>query len=252
MANYKIYFQRKGDDASRLHLPVNPEKLEIQGSAETQEYNVLSLGQIVVPRNRKLRKFSIESFFPAMRLPDIPLAEWHFPVDYILFFRNAMEQNTVLTFVPLRYHETGLPYAPNLYGFDVVVTAFTYEERAGETGDFWYSLSCTEYRDYAPKLYQVVQTQENGTDGQSVTEAASEPTRETPLSEIVVGSVCIANGRYYASSYGQEPHGNASGRRVKVSRIVDAKRAYPYHITTEKGGWLGWIQRDALQVVENP
>lgn len=249
MTKYKIYFQRKGDDSSRIYLPQNPEKLEISGSLDTKDYEVVGLGQIIVPRKRKLRKFSLSGLLPALRPSDIPLSEWHFPIDYILFFRTAMENGAVLTFVPLRYHETGLPYAPALYGFDVIITSFSYEERAGETADFYFDLSCTEYRDYAPTVYKTV---ENTAVYGEETQAVAEPSRETPLSEIVVGSVCIANGRYFASSYGQEPHGNANGRRVKVSRIVDLGRAYPYHITTESGGWLGWIKRDALQVVENP
>ena len=67
----------------------------------------------------------------------------------------------------------------------------------------------------------------------------------------MVGSLCTANGPYYYTSYGDEPHGNGKGRRVAVSRIVDATRAYPIHVTTESGGALGWMKKDALQVVSS-
>ena len=41
------------------------------------------------------------------------------------------------------------------------------------------------------------------------------------------------------------------GRRVAVSRIVDATRAYPIHVTTESGGALGWMKKARLQVVSS-
>ena len=51
--------------------------------------------------------------------------------------------------------------------------------------------------------------------------------------------------------YGDEPHGTASGRRVLVSRIVDATRPASVHITDEAGNPLGWIDKNALQVVSD-
>ena len=81
--------------------------------------------------------------------------------------------------------------------------------------------------------------------------ASVEPARDIPAGQLVVGSLCTANGPYYYTSYGDEPHGNGKGRRVVVSRIVDATRAYPIHVTTESGGALGWMKKDALQVVSS-
>ena len=36
-------------------------------------------------------------------------------------------------------------------GFEVLITQFNTEERGGETGDFYYDLTLTEYRDYTPQ-----------------------------------------------------------------------------------------------------
>ena len=125
----------------------------------------------------------------------------------------------------------------------VLVTQFDTEERGGETGDFYYTLELTEYRDYAPKELTFQPKEEKVV-------AIEEPTRSIPHGQIVVGSTCIINGRFYNSSYGDKPFGNGNGRTVKVSRIVDLARSNPYHVTTESGGPLGWTSADCLQVIQ--
>ena len=124
------------------------------------------------------------------------------------------------------------------------VTNFNTEERGGETGDFYYDLEITEYRDYSPGTLQVKQTSPS-----LPATVTTEPSRDIPQGQLVVGATCIANGQYYYTSYGDEPHGNGNGRRVVVSRIVDASRPDCVHITDESGNPLGWIAKSALQVV---
>ena len=132
-------------------------------------------------------------------------------------------------------------------GLQVLVTQFDTEERGGETGDFYYDLELTEYKDYSPLAMRI----EEEEDGQST--AATEPARETPPAQITVGCTCIMNGKYWYSSYGDSPWGQTSNKRVKVSRIVtsDPARAQPIHITTESGGALGWTAKANLQVVSD-
>ena len=106
-------------------------------------------------------------------------------------------------------------------------------------------LELTEYRDYSPQTIQIQQAATETTPAVATTE----PSRAIPAGEITVGAVCIANGPYYSSSYGDEPHGNGNGRRAVVSRVVDGSRPYPVHINSEAGGALGWASKDSLQVV---
>ena len=108
--------------------------------------------------------------------------------------------------------------------------------------DFWPTLG---YRDYSPSQVDISSSAFPG----AATGSVSKP-RSTPEGQITVGSVCTASGKYYASSYGDEPHGNGNGRRCVVSRIIsDPSRPYPIHITTESGGWLGWLKKSQLRVV---
>lgn len=242
--NFGLFFTR---DGTVIRLPVNPEKLPVERGNENDDYNVLGIGPIMVPRDPSLRVVSISSFFPGQLSPMVLTPnEFQEPEFYIQFFESAMKDKVPILYTPVRYYEDGTPFATGDTGFQVLVTQFDTEERGGETGDFYYDLELTEYKDYSP---QTMQIQQQGTDQPA--EATTEKTREIPAGQIVVGSVCIANGKYYYTSYGDEPHGNGSGRRVVVSRIVDESRPAPIHITTEAGGALGWIAKSALQVVSN-
>ena len=241
--NFGLFFTR---DNTVIRLPWNPEKLPVARDNDNGEYNVLGLGPIMVPRTPKLKVVSISSLFPGRPYSGVLTPNgFQVPEFYIDFFQRAMDERAVILYTPVRYYEDGTPFMAGDAGFKCLVTSFQTEERGGETGDFYYDLEITEYRDYTPQLVQVQQqaTQE------APAVVTTEPAREIPQGEIVVGSVCVANGNWYYSSYGDEPHGTGSNRTVVVSRIVDKARKCPYHVTTESGGALGWMKGEALQVV---
>lgn len=241
--NFGLFFTR---DGSVIRLPVNPEQLPVEKDNANDEYNVLGIGPIMVPRIPKLRVVTISSFFPGRSFPGVLTSNGFQPPEfYINFFDTAMNEKAVLIYTPVRYYEDGTPFMQGDTGFQVLVTKFTYTEKGGETGDFYYDLELTEYRDYSPQTMQI-QTPATSTTPAAV---STEHQRDIPQGKIVAGSMCIANGQYYATSYGTGSSGSASGRRVLVSRIVDESRQCPIHITTESGGALGWIAKSALQVV---
>ena len=126
----------------------------------------------------------------------------------------------------------------------MLVTSFHTEERGAETGDFYYELGLTEYRDYSAKT---VIFQKTAADAPA--EAAAETTRSVPPGRLTVGQSVTVNGNYYYSSWGAEPHGTFSGFRGKISRIVstDPQRPCPYHITTAEGAARGWVKEGQIQ-----
>lgn len=87
-------------------------------------------------------------------------------------------------------------------------------------------------------------------EGQTTT-ASAKRRGATPAQQLTVGCTVIANGKYWYTSYGDSPYGTASNQRAKVSRIItnDPARPYPVHITTEGGGWLGWLKSSQVKVV---
>lgn len=243
--NFGLFFTR---DGTVIRLPVNPEELPVEKDNDNGDYNVLGIGPIMIPRIPKLRVVTISSFFPGRVAPWVLTSNgFQSPEFYIQFFESAMNDRVPILYTPVRYYEDGEPFMTQDTGFQVLVTQFTYKEKGGETGDFYYDLELTEYRDYSPQTMQV-QTAATATTPAEVT---TEVQRDIPQGQIVVGSTCIANGQYCYTSYGDGPYGTANGQRVVVSRIVDESRPDCVHITTESGGALGWIPKSALQVVSS-
>lgn len=245
--NFGLFFTR--DEVTVYRLPVNPEKLPVSRGTDNGTYNVLGIGPIMVPRTPDQREVTISSFFPGRPFSGV-LTPTRFlaPEAYIKFFEGAMTDKAPILYTPVRYYEDGTPYMTGDTGFWALVTQFDTEERGGETGDFYYDLTLTEYRDYAPREIQIQKPKQAAS---APAAATASPSRTIPQGQLYAGCTCTANGPYYYTSYGQEPHGNGKGRRVKVSRIVDGSRAYPVHVTTESGGALGWMKKDALQVVSS-
>lgn len=248
--DFGLFFKRQNVANDMVYrLPVNPEKIPVSQDSANEEYNVLGIGPIMVPRIPNLKKISIESYFPG-RIDRMTLTSGDFqpPEFYINFFRNAMENKEVLIYAVSRCYEDGTPYFVNDPSINVLVTGFQTEERGGETGDFYYTLELTEYRDYNPLTIQI---QTEATAEKPAT-ATTEQTRSIPKGQLYVGMTAILNGNYFYSSYGDKPSGSGNSRRVVVSRIIndDNERPYPVHVKSESGGALGWCKKGDLQGVD--
>ncbi len=95
-------------------------------------------------------------------------------------------------------------------GMMMLVTQFDTEERGGETGDFYYDLTLTEYRDYAPQTFQL-QQQETG----KAAVASAEPSRSIPQGQLYVGCTCLANGPYYSPAMETSPTAMGMDKRSR-------------------------------------
>ena len=236
---YGLYLSR---DGTTVRMPVNPESYAIDSDNNNSEYNVLGVGPIMIPRTPKLKTVSWSGLLPGK--PDLGAVvtggAFQPPQFYIEFLQAAMADKAPVRFVANRYMEDGSPIFDT--NMEVLVTRFQSEERGGETGDFYYEIALSEYRDYSPKTVTFQQT-----DGGAPVQASAEATRSVPKGQLTV----LVNGGYFYSSQGAEPHGTFSGFRGKISRIVtdDPQRAYPYHITDENGAAKGWVKAAQIQVV---
>lgn len=177
--NFGLFFTR---DGVVIRLPVNPEKLPVARDSDNSDYNVLGIGPIIVPRIPKLRVVTISSFFPGRIFSGVLTSGGFKPPEfYIDFFESAMNDKVPILYTPVRYYEDGEPFMTSDSGFQVLVTQFNTEERGGETGDFYYDLTLTEYRDYSPQTVRL-KKQSSG----EPASATAEPSRDIPKGQITV------------------------------------------------------------------
>ena len=241
---YGLYIAHEG---TVVRLPVNPESYSITKDNDNGNYNVLGVGPIMIPRTPKLQTTAWSGLLPGRADLGAVLTAGAFqpPKFYIDFLQAAMDEKWIVRFVANRYMEDGTAIFDT--NMEALVTRFKSEERGGETGDFYYDIALSEYRDYSPKT---VKLQPSAEAGQPVT-ATSETTRSIPQGQLTVGQAVTVNGDCFYNSYGGEPHATLSGFRGQISRIVttDPQRPYPYHIVTESGGAKGWVKASQIQAV---
>ena len=90
-------------------------------------------------------------------------------------------------------------------GFSALVTQFNTEERGGETGDFYYDLTLTEYRDYTPRTIQVQQA------ANTAPAASVEPARDIPAGSLWWAACARQTGRIITLLMGTNPTGTGKG-----------------------------------------
>lgn len=217
---------------SKMLIPVNPEEIEISRPTDHDEYDVLGIGQIVVPKRPSLKEISWSSFFPSGNDPYINTGTKS-PKYYVDRLERAMKQRQKGRVIISR---SGL-FDTNMR---CVIEEFTTTDKGGEPDDIYYDLKLVEYRDYAPQVVSII-TQPQTAEQTVEVAATEERPVETPVMR--VGATVIANGVYCNDSYGSKPHGTANNLQTTVTRIV-ATNPYPIHI-----GHYGWLQESQLQII---
>lgn len=233
---YRIYIDIGGDT---IEFPVNPKEYTVSYPTYHKTYDVLDIGEIIIPGLPSLMEVSWESYFPGNKNdPLIQGHDWMEPGDYVDAITSSMEEKEICDLVICRRDASGnRMYDTNI---SAVITKFETMEKGGEAGDVYYKIALKEYRDYSP--IKVTLPQPTTQDQPAIAEEGQRP---ASVPELCVGASVIANGTYYSSSYGDGPTGTANNLQTTVTRIIpDASRPYPVLI----GGSRGWIKADQLQV----
>lgn len=238
MNNYGIFFTL---GSKVIRLPVNPEELPdaLQGANET--YNILGIGEVTAMRTPLQRTIEIQGLFPA-RVDSYVVTPNQFmkPEEYITFFRNAMYNKNTLIYTPVRYMEDGTPFASEDIGFTCTVESFQVRETGAETGDFYYTLSIREYRDYMPQKVKTVPGK---------VAVTTSKTRSVAEDEIVVGTAVAANGNAYSQHTPvatAKPAETLSGKTASVARISNASPK-AYLLKGNNGSMIGWVDKASIQ-----
>ncbi len=143
--SYSVSFQYNNE---KYALPVNPEQIEISVVQANEKYNILKLGQIVVPTHMELAKYSFETEFPhSLRHYVLNAGDFKTSDDYLKLFSDWRKELKPVLFT-----------ASNGLGEDinslVLIEELTITEKAGEEGDKYVSFRLSEYREFNPKPTQ--------------------------------------------------------------------------------------------------
>jgi len=133
-------FYLTAPDGSRIHFPINPEKITCNTGNKILTFDVISLGEISLPRGRVPTRFSFEGFFPGEARKDLPMVkEWRPPKELVGQLSAWRNEGT-----KLRLRVTETPINHDVY-FDGD-GSFELEWHGGH-GDCWYSLRLIEARE---------------------------------------------------------------------------------------------------------
>lgn len=212
-------------------LPMNPEELTITHPSKNETYNVLGVGEVVVPMSPGLQEASWESFFPG---DDNPFASGTgSPREAVKLLTRAKKNKVIGRLIVTR---SGL-FDTNLR---CIIEEFETKDKGGEPNDIYYRITLKEYRSYDPQTVAIIQ---QPTTAEQPAQASAEPERPVDTPVLRVGAQAIANGKYYSSEYGEGPSGTANNLSTTVTRINQGKD-YPVHI-----GSYGWLKESQLQIV---
>ena len=217
-----------------VQLPVNPEEIMINSSGNNKTEEIVKLGEINLLRQKKLEAFMIECFLPIDSSAPYVLTKGKFqkPQFYIDFFEQIRQEKKPFRFI---VSDTKINMLASIEDLE-------YGLKAGDD-DTHYSLSIKEYRPFSSKVVKITLP---ATKSEPAKVTAPAPKR--PKTGFAIGDTVIANGNYWYSSYGANPHGTFKNFTGKISHIVaDKNRKYRYHITTPSGGYRGWVAKSQIK-----
>jgi len=139
MKNYGMTLIVEGRE---ITIPVLPEKLKVTSPGKNKTTTVLELGEVLILRKKGLRTCAWDSFFP---VNDAPFVTGRItdPLEVVQAIQKARDKES-----PIRFLITGTDLDINVR---MGVETFDYEERAGEPGDFYYSIKLSEWKDYSAR-----------------------------------------------------------------------------------------------------
>ncbi len=140
--SYAVFFDYNN---ATYRLPVNPEQIETSSLQANERYEILRLGQIVVPSYMELNKYDFEAELPHSVRHYAETSGNFKDADFYLKLFDEWRKSLK----PVRF------IASNGIGEDinslVLIEGLKITEKAGEEGDKYVAFSLIEYREFSKK-----------------------------------------------------------------------------------------------------
>lgn len=220
-----------------VQIPVNPPSFDVKTSGNNETTEIISLGEIVIPKKKKLSSISWESFFP--------YESWHPAVRTKGSFESARFYLDFLNQIRDDCKPCHLTVSGIGFDEDVVIETFDYYHQAGDHEDTYYSITFTRYQAYGVSVVSKTDMSQQFKKPTAMGAVAPQATVTPKPKEITIGCDVILNGRVHYNSYGAKPGKTFTNYRGKVN-LINKKGSHPYHVTTPSGGWLGWVTKESV------
>ena len=228
-----------------MEIPVNPSSLKLNMGVSTHSYDVLGVGQVSFPKLPTLRKVSFSSFFPREWAPYMG-SELRFVEEYVNVIRKVQETRRVFNLIITRstsgmsVYDRGIGDRLMSYAiaeepvhdtsFWCFIDDFSLEDKGGEPGDVYYTISLTEFRDVTPMSVEEYEDAMNKT-----TQVPLFQRVDTP-GELYAGQSVVCNGPYFNASSGGDYVGMAVMMPGIIARLLP--KPWPDVVPqTEPDGW---------------
>lgn len=251
-------------------LPVNPQTFKTNANSKNTEYNVLGIGDIVIPKTPALKTWEWEGLLPIDLSDPMVNSGSFFPPSFYINLLLTLQKNRT----PFEFKANTLSLALNIFNMEsskVVIDSFNYEERGGEPADIYYSISIKEYRSPEPikltSLFeQVTNTISNTIVGAKLLANTIENEEDTFIEtgkaiatkqRSIGKTVCEGQIGYY-SGYTYEDYELKNKYKLLnneyiiislVKKTKDGDRFYIKNNVTNS--LLGWIKNDNLIIGNN-
>lgn len=148
---YSIFFDYKG---ITYMLPTTPDTITEERSQANEKFNILKLGEIVIPSHIELKKYNFTAEFPHEKTHYTSTNNSFKNADfYINLFEKVKTEKKPIRFIA----SNGITEDINTL---VLVESLEIQEKAGEEGDKYITFELVEYREFK-KEKQVVQEVKN-------------------------------------------------------------------------------------------
>ena len=226
-----------------VQIPVNPSTFDVKTDGNNETTEIISLGEIVIPRRKKLSGISWESFFPYESwYPAIRTSgEFQSSAFYIEFLDRIRDDCK-----PCHLTVTGIGFDA-----DVVIESFDYYHQAGDHEDTYYSISLKKYQPYAVSIVSKEDMDGQLQNPDSMGNPSSDSSITLEPSQITIGCGVILNGTVHYDSYGAKPGMTFTNYKGRVN-LINKQGSHPYHITTPSGSPLGWVTKESVAFSSAP
>lgn len=172
--SYAIFFDI---DNTTIRLPTNPEEVEIEEGQDIEEFDILKLGKVAVPKGMELRTYSFEVEFPHAPMGySLTNNEFKEPSFYIDLFRRIRNEKKPIRVVI----SNGIKDISEL----VLIESLSRVEKAGEEGDYYIDFELKQFKPHSMKEISL-SSSINPANASNVTKRESSPPKPQNNTHVV-------------------------------------------------------------------